>query len=96
MQEAFGMTASESMACGTPVVAFGATGPLDVIDHKENGYLAIPYDFMDLASGILWVLDPINYKRISLNARQKCLDKFDLKDTTNAYLSLYNEKLKNI
>jgi glycosyltransferase involved in cell wall biosynthesis len=96
MQEAFGMTASESMACGTPVVAFGATGPLDVIDHKENGYLATPYDFMDLASGILWVLDPINYNRISKNARQKCLDKFDLKDTSNAYFSLYSEKLKNL
>ena len=56
LQEAFGQTASESLACGTPVVSFEATGLLDIIDHKINGYLAKPFDTSDLAAGINWVL----------------------------------------
>ncbi len=33
-QEAFGQTASESLTCGTPVVSFGSTGLLDIVDNK--------------------------------------------------------------
>jgi len=62
LQEAFGQTASETMGCGTPVVAFGRTGLLDIIDHKENGYLAKPFDTTDLANGIEWVFNAPNYK----------------------------------
>jgi glycosyltransferase involved in cell wall biosynthesis len=42
-QESFGQTACESMACGTPVVAFATSGLLDIVDHKVNGYLASQY-----------------------------------------------------
>jgi glycosyltransferase involved in cell wall biosynthesis len=49
--EAFGQTASESLACGTPVVAFNATGLRDIVDHQLNGYLAQPYQHEDLARG---------------------------------------------
>lgn len=55
--EAFGQTATEAMACGTPVVAFGATGLLDIVAHWETGYLARPFDVDDLARGIAFVLD---------------------------------------
>lgn len=41
--ETFGKTIAEAMACGTPVVAFNATRPVDIIDHLENGYLAKPF-----------------------------------------------------
>ena len=91
MQEAFGMTASESMACGTPVVAFGTSGPLDVIDHKLNGYLATPYEVEDLANGIAWVLDKSRAKSLSYAARKKCEDKFDLEIVATQYSRLYEE-----
>jgi glycosyltransferase involved in cell wall biosynthesis len=91
MQEAFGMTASESMACGTPVVAFGASGPLDVIDHKINGYLATPYDVEDFANGISWVLDKIRSKSLAYESRKKCEDKFELERVAKKYASLYEE-----
>lgn len=91
MQEAFGMTASESMACGTPVVAFGASGPLDVIDHKLNGYLATPYEAEDLANGISWVLDRSRSERLSHEARKKCEDKFELGNVARQYATLYEE-----
>jgi glycosyltransferase involved in cell wall biosynthesis len=93
MQEAFGMTASESMACGTPVVAFGASGPLDVISHKLDGYLAEPYEVEDLANGISWVLDRTRLKSLGFEARLKCERKFDLVIVADQYKNLYEEIL---
>ena len=71
IQESFGQTASEAMACETPVVAFSTTGLTDVVDHKENGYLAKPFKADDLAHGIDWVVRNENYSTLSKNARVK-------------------------
>ena len=54
--EAFGQTASEAHACGTPVVAFNTGGLADIVAHRQTGYLAAPFDVQDLAAGIEWVL----------------------------------------
>src|SRR3546814_10586979 len=56
LQEAFGKTLIEAMACGTPVVAFDSGGPGEIVLHKETGYLARPFDSDDLARGIAWCL----------------------------------------
>ena len=56
--EAFGQTASEAHACGTPVVAFNTGGLADIVAHRQTGYLAEPFDLYDLAAGIEWVLGP--------------------------------------
>lgn len=91
LQEAFGQTASESMACGTPVAAFGATGLLDIVDHKFNGYLAKPFDTNDLAKGIEWVLNASNYDELCINAREKVLSEFDSCVVAKKYIKLYEE-----
>lgn len=93
LQEAFGQTASEAMACGTPVVAFGHTGLLDIVDHKLNGYLAKPFDTTDLACGIEWVLDAKNYDALCQNAREKVVREFDSAIVAKKYISLYEEIL---
>lgn len=54
--ETFGQTALEALACGTPVVAFDLGGVRDLISHRQNGYLARPYDIDDFVRGITWVL----------------------------------------
>lgn len=56
-QEAFGQTASEAQSCGTPVVAFGATGLKDVVVHRQTGYLAEAFSTDDLARGLSWILE---------------------------------------
>ena len=96
IQEAFGQTASEAMSCGTPIVAFGATGLLDIVDHKINGYLAKPYESKDLAEGIEWVLNlPIHdYDKLCENARRKVVEEFDSKIVAKKYIDLYKEILK--
>ncbi|MFB6187199.1 MAG: glycosyltransferase, partial [Halobacteriaceae archaeon] len=54
--EGFGQTVTEAMASGTPVVAFDTTGPGEIINHKETGYLASKFDPSSLADGIEWML----------------------------------------
>lgn len=95
LQEAFGQTASEAMACGTPVVAFGTTGLLDIVDHKVNGYLAQPFDTSDLANGIEWILNNENYEELSQKAREKVLKEFDSVLVANKYIELYKEILSD-
>ena len=93
-QEAFGQMATESMACGTPVVAFGHTGLLDIVDHKKNGYLATPLDAEDLAKGIEWVLAHNTYEELGVSAREKVLKSFDAKIVSKQYIELYEKILK--
>ncbi len=92
LQEAFGQTASESLACGTPVVAFNATGLKDIIDHQQNGYLAKPYEAEDLAQGIAWVLENSDrYQNLSHCARKKAEKEFTLEIQAHRYLNLFKD-----
>ncbi|WP_299492730.1 glycosyltransferase family 4 protein [Acaryochloris sp. IP29b_bin.137] len=90
--ETFGQTASEALACGTPVVAFDATGPKDIVEHQGNGYLAQPFESRDLAQGILWILEDLNrYQQLCINARQKTEENFNLEIQSRQYESLFHE-----
>lgn len=92
LMDSFGKTLAESMACGTPVVCFDATGPMDIVDHKENGYRAIPFDPKDLAKGIEWVLDDkLRYRSLVKNARLKVEKEFDIHVIAQKYKELYFE-----
>lgn len=95
IQEAFCQTATEAMACGTPVVAFAATGLLDVVEHQKNGYLAKPYESEDLAHGIAWVLsDEVRHHNLSLQARRKVETDFAIDKVAESYIRLYNSALE--
>lgn len=92
LQESFGQTASEAIACGTPVVAFNATGLKDIIDHQQNGYLAQPYEVDDFARGIAWVLeDEHRLQKLSFYAREKAEREFPLELQADRYYSLFQE-----
>jgi len=95
IQEAFGKTLIESMACGTPVVCFGATGPKSIVDHKVNGYQARPYEVKDLAQGIEWVMNFTDQAALSAAARQKVEQFFTIKDAAHRYIDLYRQVLSN-
>lgn len=49
-------SATEPLACGTPVVAFRQGGMEDLIEHRVNGWLAEPDSPQSLAEGIRWCL----------------------------------------
>lgn len=96
-QESFGQTAAEAMACGVPVVAFGATGLLDIVDHRVNGYLARPYDPADFAEGIAQLLNlaPAAKRKISAAARQKVEDRFRRDIIVAKHIALYEQVLRD-
>jgi glycosyltransferase involved in cell wall biosynthesis len=93
IQEAFGKTLIESMACGTPVVAFDATGPKDIVEHRITGYLATPFDALDLANGINWILDDENQQSLSLNACKNVENRFTIELVATKYLEIYKHTL---
>lgn len=85
-------TVIEALSCGTPCVAFKVGGMPDMIDHKQNGYLAQPKDAGDLADGIAWVLeDKMRWQNLSHNAREKVEKEFDIRIIANRYIQLYEE-----
>jgi glycosyltransferase involved in cell wall biosynthesis len=94
-KEAFGQTASEAHACGTPVVAFNATGLMDIVEHKKTGYLATPYDPIDLAAGLHWVLDNASRRAgLGLSARERAVKLWSYGTVAEKYLRIYEARCK--
>lgn len=89
LQENLAATIMEPLACGTPVVAFGIGGNVDMIDDGSNGYIAKPFDVHDLAACIARVLhhpDPDSLRRA---ARSKVERAYAYRVMGDAYRGLY-------
>jgi glycosyltransferase involved in cell wall biosynthesis len=85
-------TVMESLACGTPCVAFDIGGMCDMIEHQQNGYLAKPFNIEELARGIAWVLeDEERLRKLGVNAREKVEQNFTLEIQARKYLSVYKD-----
>jgi glycosyltransferase involved in cell wall biosynthesis len=96
MQENLSNTVMESLACGTPVVAFNIGGMPDMIDHQITGYLARPFEPDDLSGGMMWVLENENRRgTLSQRARQTVVERYALEVVANRYLTLYQSILKS-
>lgn len=95
-REAFGLTLIESMACGTPVIAYrrGAAGEV-VIDGK-NGYLVAEDDVGGIEEAIKKIesLDEDKYLEMRKFCRQHVEQNFSLGRMVNEYISTYEEILK--
>ncbi|MBW4682213.1 MAG: glycosyltransferase family 4 protein [Microcoleus vaginatus WJT46-NPBG5] len=85
-------TVMESLACGTPCVAFKIGGMPDMIEHQRNGYLAHPFEVDDLAKGILWVLeDKERWIKLCNRAREKTEQEFTQELQANRYSALFTD-----
>ena len=82
-------TVLESLACGTPAVAFNIGGMPDMIDHQINGYLATPYESASLAEGMQWCLDQRHRDEMRVACREKVLADFSPDREIESYISLY-------
>ena len=94
LEEAFGKTVVEAMACGSPVVAFDIGGPRDIITHLHDGYLAEPQSVDDLARGISWALGQVKHgPALGERARAKVEAEYDIDVVAASYEKLYRRIL---
>lgn len=85
-------TVIESLACGTPCLAFDLGGMPDMIEHKQNGYLARPFEVDSLVRGITWILEnEERLQKLGIRAREKAKEEFSLERQAYRYLSLFQE-----
>lgn len=88
-------TMLESMACGTPVIAFSVGGIPDVVVNEENGLLAKPDNHKEFADKILnLVFDEAKRKELGEKCRIVIEKKYALNVQAQRYLELFTQLLK--
>ncbi len=88
-------TGVESLSCGTPVLSFDIGGMRDIVDHLNNGYLARPFDCIDLADGIELVTHINNRDSFSKSSREKAVRCFGFDIVSKMYLEFYKSILSH-
>lgn len=90
--ESFGQVAAESLACGTPVVAFDYSGVTDIIQHKETGYLAHSFDPKDLAIGVDYILNLTDdeFQNMKMKAVESISAKFSTQVMLDELVKVYD------
>lgn len=92
LQEAFGQTALEALACGTPVVGFDAGGIPDVVRPGVTGLLAPTGDAGALAGAVATLLrDPERRATLGGNGRRIAVEEHGLAVQARRYAALYEE-----
>ena len=82
----------ESIACGTPVVAFDVGGVPDAVRHLETGYLARLGDARDLAYGIATLLgDEALRTSLAARCREVAVAEYGRSREARSLLDLYEE-----
>jgi glycosyltransferase involved in cell wall biosynthesis len=81
-------TVIESLASGSPVVAFNIGGMPDMIDHRKSGYLAEPLSAENLADGIAYVLEK-GSNEFAAECRSKAERMFNADDIAKKYSEVY-------
>jgi len=87
--------AVESLACGTPVVAFDIGGTPDAVRHLETGWLAAAGVAAELARGIETLLDDRElHARLSARCREVAVAEYGREREARSLLALYGELVR--
>lgn len=92
--ESFGLSALESMACGTPVVATDVGGVREVVDHGRTGLLSAIDDLDGFASHVRTLLfDRDRARALGAAARASAVERFAREKVIERYEDLYQRLL---
>jgi len=95
VQENFGNVVVESMACGTPVVAFAVGGIVDIVRSGITGLLVPPYDVLALRTAILDLVQNEEKRReMSRKCRQIAVEEYSIELQARRYIELYKSLLE--
>lgn len=90
-RETFGIGTIEAMAAGVPILGWDWGGQAEIVDHRDNGWLAKPGDYNSLVEGLEYCL--ANRERLGRNAREKVLRDFTWSKAMEKYAVLYSSLL---
>ncbi len=92
-EENLATTAIESLACGTPVVAFNIGGFPDIIEHRVCGYLADPFNAQSFAEGLYYLFSRCRSSgactELRSEARRRAEALFDSRAIARRHLEVY-------
>ena len=95
LQESFGLSALEAMACGVPVVASDVGGLPEVVVDGATGFLHPPREVERMAeSAIRILLDPALHTRLASEGRRLAMDRFSADRIVPQYAALYERTLQ--
>ncbi|GAB2704429.1 glycosyltransferase family 4 protein [Mucilaginibacter koreensis] len=86
-------TVMESLACGTPVVAFTTGGIPNMVQHEVNGYLAAYRSSESFMQGMEWVFSHTDTTQLRQQARQTVMEKFSEEVIAVQHIQLYQQVL---
>lgn len=89
-------TIMESLACGTPVLAFKTGGIPEMIEHKKNGYLADYKSVEDLKNGIDFFMNHPQPETLCKNSVEKVQQAYSEKVVAEKYQEVYQKVIKDI
>jgi glycosyltransferase involved in cell wall biosynthesis len=89
-------TVMESLACGTPVVAFTTGGIPDMVQHEQNGYLAEYKSAKSFTDGMEWAINHQDQTALQQQARQTVMDKFSEAVIAQKHIQLYTQLLNKV
>ena len=95
VQETFGMTTAEAMACGTPIIAYNGTATPELVGRDEScGFLVDKNDAESYYKKILEI-QKRDTKSLGEAARKRAEKMFSKERNIQQYLDIYQKLLKN-
>jgi glycosyltransferase involved in cell wall biosynthesis len=91
LEEAFGKTMAEAMACGTPVLAFRCSAPADLVEPGLTGALVEPGDAGQLLSELQRLLP--RAAQLAPACAERARQRFSTRQAASAYRQLYGRLL---
>lgn len=96
LADSFGLVAIETMACGTPCIAFATGGVPEIVDHDINGWLVKQKDVDGLAEGLqLAMTDKKRLQKWVSYGLIKVQEKYNPQVFLDNHLNLYNDLFKH-
>jgi glycosyltransferase involved in cell wall biosynthesis len=90
--ESFSLVVQESMACGTPVVAFPVGGVVDLVRPEITGYLAKIEDAEDLSNCIVKLLADESLRlKLGQHCRRIVVDEYSLELQVQRHIEIYRQ-----
>jgi glycosyltransferase involved in cell wall biosynthesis len=91
LEEAFGKTMAEAMACGTPVLAFRCSAPADLVEPGLTGALVEPGDAGQLMRELQLLLP--RAAQLAPACAERARQHFSTRNAASAYRQLYGRLL---